>query len=100
MTERRGALYGLLVGSVAWLITRERILVQTAMLDFSLPLPFASYGDLIAAAFTAVGFVTWIGSMLRRKALLGATGNGFVYGLASSYAILQVVVKYFLHLNF
>ncbi len=99
MTERRGALYGLLIGSFIWLLTRDQIVLQTAIVDVAVPLPFSSYGDLIAAALTAGAFAAWVGSMLRGKALLGTTGNGFVYGLASSYAVLQVVVKYFLHVN-
>ncbi len=97
MTERRGAGYGFLAGSVLWLLARGRISYQNSAITLSFAAPLFLYSDLIAAVLGATAFILWIGSMARHKALLGTTRNGFIYGVGSSYTIIQIIVIYLVH---
>ncbi len=97
MTERRGAGYGFIAGSFLWLLARGRISYQNSAVILSFAAPLSIYSDVIAAILAATAFILWVGSLARHKALLGTTRNGFVYGVGSSYTIIQIVVIYLVH---
>ncbi len=95
MTERRGAAYGMLAGAVLWALSRAKVALANSVLTLSVTPPLASYSAVIAAVLATSAFIIWLGSMLRHRALLGTTRNGFVYGVASSYAIIEIVSAYY-----
>lgn len=97
MTERRGAAYGFLAGSILWLLARGRIAYQNSVITIFFAAPLSIYSDVIAAILAGTAFILWIGSLARHKALLGTTRNGFIYGVASSYTIIQIIVVYLIH---
>ena len=97
MTERRGAGYGFLAGAILWLLARGRIAYSNSAITLTFAPPLSIYSDIIAAILGATAFILWIGSLIRRKALLGTTRNGFIYGIGSSYTIIQIVFLYLIH---
>jgi hypothetical protein len=97
LTERRGAGYGFVAGSILWLLARGRISYQNSAIIVSFSAPLSIYSDIIAAILAATAFTLWIGSMARHKALLGTTRNGFIYGVGGSYTIIQIIVIYLVH---
>jgi hypothetical protein len=97
LTERRGAGYGFLAGSILWLLARGRIAFANSAITLTFAPPLSIYSDIIAAILGSMAFLLWIGSLIRRKALLGTTRNGFIYGIGSSYTIIQIVFLYLVH---